>query len=375
MGALPKPELTPDEQFIADAVRDGRATRQEVSMKAIGTPDVALQARVMHLNKDHCHRLDKARQLTGSLSPIVLFRQAGKGKLYLADGHHRHFVYQNAKLPAIPAWVIDSSNPELEALEFATMCNREMCLGRTTDDIKRAVKMLLENEIWWNRNDMWIAEHVGMSATAVKAIRQDFAREHNLSLPPCVSTRDGRSQAYRKSDGISNRTINVYEGKYGLAALVKGKTVRLGKNRDVADVRLSQIEEREQKKKISLSADNIWRKMIELGFCNVFDKRSFKKYPGVNAYHKNGIIVVSCDFASKAKLPMAVADATAAAEMLRQSIGSAIACEYAKELGARKIILCYPEDGPFYLMELYKAAGFEFVKPEDLKAALEQLRS
>ena len=209
MSALPKPELTPDEQFIMQAVQDGRAKRIDVSMKAIGTPDVKLQARVTHLDTNHCHRLDKARQLTGALAPIVLFRGGKPEKLYLGDGHHRHWVYRNANLPTIPAWVIDSSNPELEALEFATMCNREMCLGRTEDDVRRAVIMLLENPIWWLRSNTWIGEHVGCSTTMVSRIRIWFCGEFGKELPDKIQGRNGIEFAYTRQSSIFDISSEV----------------------------------------------------------------------------------------------------------------------------------------------------------------------
>lgn len=133
-------ELTPDEVFLEEALRSGKAIKTEISMKALGKPDVQFQARVIHLDMTHVHRLSMNLENQGFLAHVVVFRDT-KGKLCLADGFHRHECYRKAGKAAIPAYQVTGDRNE--AIEFAAMCNRQNCLGRTKDDERKAIKMLL----------------------------------------------------------------------------------------------------------------------------------------------------------------------------------------------------------------------------------------
>lgn len=184
-------ELDPTGPYLEQAEREGRLTKQTLSLKAV-KPDTKYQARVLHLNMDHVKVLGDTLNINGQLHPVVVFEVAeGKGVRYiLADGFHRHEAYRRAGKAAIPAFVIKGT--ERDAFEYATMCNRVMCLKRSKEDVKKAIYMLLEDSEWFGRNDRWIGEHVGASQSVVASTRKLFCAERKQLIPERLMRRDGR---------------------------------------------------------------------------------------------------------------------------------------------------------------------------------------
>ena len=195
MGAAKKLEMFPDEKYLADAIKDGRATRQLVSMKALGKPDTRLQAREQHLDMDHVRMLAEILERDGQLSPAVVFRDKA-GKLWLADGFHRHEVYRRAGKAGFPAWQIDGEFRD--AIEYATMCNRRLCLARKPGDIRKAIEILLADDSWFERADAWIGDHVGCCGSTVGRVRELFCKARGIEVPRSVKTR-GEMNASRKN--------------------------------------------------------------------------------------------------------------------------------------------------------------------------------
>lgn len=181
-----KPERFPDEIYLQDALKSGKATIQDVSMKAIGTPDTRLQARIEHLDKEHVRKLHEIKIREGKLSPVAIFRTSAE-KLLLADGFHRHEVYRNEKAESIPAYVIEGE--WIDAVEFATMCNRQLCKPRAREDIKKAAFMILDTPEWFGRGDAWIAKHIGTSPVTITRYRVEFCEATNRKLPERVKVR------------------------------------------------------------------------------------------------------------------------------------------------------------------------------------------
>jgi len=133
------------EKLLERAIKDGRATRQEIGVSLLGGshPDETLQTRI-ELDVDH------ARSLAGllvdgiKLNPIVLFRCLDRdpGKLLIANGFHRLRAHYNLQIENIDAWVIEGSMQE--AMEFAANCNIEFSKPLSMEDKKKALRKLLE---------------------------------------------------------------------------------------------------------------------------------------------------------------------------------------------------------------------------------------
>jgi hypothetical protein len=182
--------MTVDEQYLADALRDGIAVKRELSMDALGVPDVSLQARVVHLDEAHVERLRESLREMGALRPVVVFRCEGNGRLWVADGFHRHEAYRREKLTAIPAYLVEGGHRE--ALKFSTMCNRTCCLARSMDDMRKAAEMLFADEEWSRKSDSLIGEHIGISHTSINRWRSDFYLKTGRKPPEAMVTKQGR---------------------------------------------------------------------------------------------------------------------------------------------------------------------------------------
>ncbi len=357
MSAQRKPEMTPDEAFLQQAFKDGRATKQDASMKAIGTPDVSLQARVQHLDMDHCRRLERAKEATGSLSPIVLFRSSQKGSnLYLADGHHRHFVYKNLKCDAIPAYVIDSDAAELEALEFATMCNREMCLGRKPEDIKKAIRMLLGNEKWRTQTDRAISEHVGCCTVTACSERAKYCEENGIALPEFVERRDGQLIHYKFARSRENPVIRhrSQQGRTVYRATVNGNEIHLGSDLDKAKSKLKVSLRSQIDKRRVMARSSVQPILLKRGFTSIYRSGTANSFPGLWGWTLRDIVCVDCQSAE------GMIDAVGAVLLDKQYVAGS----------KRAIIICYKEEFHQNVVAIAEKTGIEFMTPDELIASL-----
>jgi hypothetical protein len=131
------------------------------------------------------------------------------------------------KRVTIPAYVIDSDAAHQEALEYATMCNREMCLGRRKEDIRKAVRMLVASEKWASASYYKIAEHVGTSPASAKKYMVEFFTE-----------RGERPQSSYGPKPTANGS--------GFVGSVGGKTKWLGSDPDKAAEKLKAFREESQ---------------------------------------------------------------------------------------------------------------------------------
>lgn len=234
--AKKKLDRYPEETFIDEALKSGRATKQRVGLKNIGKPDFGLQARVEHIDKTHSARLSAALLDLGDdgdLAPVVVFRDPKTEKLMLADGFHRRDVYANLKRDDIPAVVVDGTWED--AVEYAVMCNRIVSLARNKADIRKAMEMLFGIDAWWHRSDHAIAEHIGTSQPTVSRYRKEFCRSNNVPVPEFIADRGG-SQRSRATiaDAIKDRLgpkIQAYklgDGGTAYRSKVDGQIIELG---------------------------------------------------------------------------------------------------------------------------------------------------
>jgi hypothetical protein len=135
-----------------------------------------------------------------------------------------------------------------------------------------------------------------------------------------------------------------------------------------------------RRKFVSLDVGHVFKNLRKFGFKALLENANKKKYPDVKACYRAGrpsIVLVICDFKSAVSLPKVVGQLDTAvdilnAEKLCEARGQLIAAQgIAHDQSCRKIILCYKEDGPFWLIDLYRQAGFEFMTPDELIAMIE----
>lgn len=211
--AAKKAERFPDEVFLDNALRSGRAVEKQVGLRGLVADFNRFQARVLHLDMDHVRYLQAALKQSGRLTPVVVFYNPSTKQHVLADGFHRHDAYKREGIANIHAYVIEGTDDDV--LHYATMCNRRRGLGRTKEDIKKAVEMLLSNKNWFNRADNWISSHVGIPSPTVSRYRNTFCVQNGVPRPQKVEWIDGRVGPYdsRRKPGEKPK-VNEHDGRF-----------------------------------------------------------------------------------------------------------------------------------------------------------------
>jgi hypothetical protein len=351
MSTAKKFELAPDEVYIQEALKDGRATVMEVSMKALGTPDVAFQARVKHLDMEHVMRLDLIYKQEERLAPAVVFRpdDPADPRMILADGFHRHEVYRKAGASAIRAYLITvpADRLEHEARMFAAMCNQQLSLGRTPQDIQKAIEILLANPECREWADARIGKHCGVSAQMVSNCRTRFNVANNIKEPEFIVDSAGRRTPYRKPHSKCSPRIRVGSVSYTL----KGKWVG---TEDKAKVAVSELESNRSRLRSSLSD---FFSVRGFHFVSVMYSIATSKLPGLRGYHGHGVIYTYARFDES--------DTAAWAYGCLHGLR-----KLADQPNARLVCLCVPEDAPATVLDLYRKLGIEFLTPDELVESL-----
>jgi hypothetical protein len=369
MSTAKKFELASDEVYLQEALKDGRATIMEVSMKALGTPDVAFQARVKHLDMDHVHRLSLIHDAEGRLSPVVIFRATAgrKQRMILADGFHRHEVYLKKKLPAIRAYVVDVAmdRVEHEARLFSAMCNQNLSLGRTKEDIRKAVELLFVDRDCWQWTDTRIAKHCGSNRGSVTNWRLAYKERTGTELPETVMNASGdqcryTSEARSSGSGRIPQLVVTEEISGGggsrrkrYRTCVNNKVINLGYDEEKAKERLKTIKDEVANRSVDIHTVYSLFLSNRLNFVRI-NKLGIKF---VRGFIGHGIAVTPCGFTAEESVPWAVG----CLMMLREMADVPV---------ARLVVLCYQENGPQASIDVARKLGIEFLTPDELIESL-----
>jgi hypothetical protein len=348
-------ERYPDEDFLADAFKAGKASRQEVSMKAIGTPDARLQARINHLDMNHVHMLSGILESEGRLGPVVIFEDEETGAIHLADGFHRHEVYRKAKKTSIPAVVVKIPGAWEEAVSFAAMCNRRLCLSRTKEDIRKAVRMLLETPTWFDRSDKWIAAHCGSSSSTVQSERHSYCEEKGTPLPGKVLSRQDRAVAYQRRPPLSRTEsdLSINSNGHGfLGTTILGKTIYRRGEKELRDAATSVISD---------------LKRYEYGLVQT---RLLRKYPHRTAGKGHGRLPAFCCRG----IVFVVASGSESDPFGFSAIGKAVLARIAFPGQERTVVVRHPSSIHPRSEEMASEAGIEFMTIEGLFADLDSAK-
>lgn len=100
--------------------------------------------------------------------PLDVFREKGAERYIVADGENRLLALRRAKIKQIECRVYEGD--EIDALDFATSCNKAHGLRRTKADIVHALTRILETPRLRSkyRTDTNLSEHLGISVASVK---------------------------------------------------------------------------------------------------------------------------------------------------------------------------------------------------------------
>jgi transposase-like protein len=365
MSTAKKFELAPDEVYIQQALKDGRARLvNDLSMKALGKPDVAFQARDIDtpngLNMDHVHRLSLIHDVEGRLSPVVVFRatEGKKQRLILVDGFHRHEVYLRKKIPAIRAYVIDVPIDQIEheARLFASMCNQITLLSRTDADKRKSVEMLLANPECLQWSPPRIANHCGVSPNSVQNWRNEYLARNQIPAPSHVITASGQKKPAKNSKSTGMPSISKRCNRPGFKTEIRGQYIYGRTEAEVTakvdTIKVDAITKRSLLKS-SLLRDYLNRHELFAECCHLH----FRDGGSFSGVKTTGTIIVGV--------------AETEADAIFKAIGILrLLPHHTGQVDPRRIVACYTEDYPAALLDLARKDGIEFLTPEELVASL-----
>jgi hypothetical protein len=360
MSTAKKFELAPDEVYIQEALKDGRAIIMEASMKALGTPDVTFQARVKHLDMDHVYRLRMIFDQEGRLVPVVIFRTDDPAdlRMILADGFHRHEVYRREGLTSIRAYIITvpADHLEREARLFAAMSNQITLLSRTKQDERKATEILFADPECLQWTARRIGDHCGVSADSAQRWRDEYLARNQISIPSHVITSDGRKTPTQTSRTTGIPAISKRNDRPGFKATVCGKSI-WGKTEaevtaKIETIKASTIAKRSLLKSSSIS-DYLNRRKLFAECCSLRCTVG-GSLSGVKT--TDAVIVGAPETGADAILK-----AIAILRLLPHHTG---------QVDPRRIVACYTEDHPAVLLDLARKDGIEFLTPEELVESL-----
>jgi hypothetical protein len=186
--------MTPEEKAIKDYFdRDLCRLQPEFSMKAIGDPNRAYQARYDELDRAHSARFAAMLEQGQELFPVVIFQTSigDRYRVILADGFHRHHAHWCLKRESIPAYVITLPEEDIEraARLYAAMCNQILSKPRSDKDKEKAIQIVCavpECQTW---TDKAIADHCGVDPRMVARVRKEYRIRKRKDIPPARARR------------------------------------------------------------------------------------------------------------------------------------------------------------------------------------------
>lgn len=105
------------------------------------------------------------RKRNGGLPPVQAIRD-GDGRIYVWDGNHTIEAARREKRTSVKAEIRVGTRDD--AVVLAAGANQEHGLRRTHDDLRNALRVLLEYDTWAKRSVRWLATTIGRSAFADK---------------------------------------------------------------------------------------------------------------------------------------------------------------------------------------------------------------
>lgn len=330
-------------------------------MKAI-IADTKFQGRVQSIDINHVRKLAMMRDQTGELAPIVTFLDGKSGQYFIGDGFHRWKESLIRKSPSIRSYVVDAEEWEKECRMFAAMCNRELCLPRTQNDIRKAVEMLFGEPEFWMWSNKRIADHSGSTSGTVANYRCDYSLAHNLPLPDHVESESGKWHSYRgmtKRPALEARTDG--DGRVRLR-IVKGKDViDLGVKGSGAIKKLEEFKAKAadgSERKHNPRRDQLWHLFHALGFVfewDRIDRSRIKTELGCLVGHNT--LVVWANLGDELRLARAVGEI----KLIEAALG----------MSGHRLVVCHTSEIDFPILKACtNRLGIEFLSPQELARSL-----
>jgi hypothetical protein len=256
---------------------------------------------------------------------------------------------------------------EYEARLFSAMCNQNLSLGRTKEDVRKAVELLFADPDCWQWSDMRIAKHCGSNRGSVTNWRIVYKEQTGTELPETVMNASGDHCRYTSEARSSVRgripQLLVTEENSGSGrsrrkryrTCVQNKVINLGYDEDKAKEILKTIKDDMESRSVDIHTIYSLFVSNRLNFARI-NKLGIKF---VRGFVGHGVAVTSCGFTAEESVPWAVG----CLMMLREMADVPV---------ARLIVVCYPEDvtGMKSSIEVASKLGVEFLTPDELIASL-----
>lgn len=244
MGAK-KLERSAAEVFLEQALREGRATKQELNIARI-TADPKLQSRV-EMDMNHVKHLSGLMDIGVDLRPIVVFLE---GTIYwLADGFHRLRAHKN-KLGVDSIWAYVIQGTKRDAILYSASANLENSKPTSKEDRRKAAMMVLADPECFSWSDSEIGRRCGLAPSSIARVRLDYCKETGIDLPEqVVNFRRGvnvltpykrRARKPINREPLKMRSVN-HRGKKTYRVSVNGKYINLGSDEETAARKLLAI--------------------------------------------------------------------------------------------------------------------------------------
>jgi hypothetical protein len=198
--ATTKLEQSAAEASLEAALKDGRATRQELAIRSI-TVDPALQSRVA-TDPKHVEHLASLEAMGEELRPVVAFldRKARRSALrrpLLADGFHRVEVRRRRGKRTIWAYVVEGTRAD--AVRYSAGANLANSKPTSREDRLKALEMLLSEPENVALSSNQLAKLCGLNDGAVAQHREAIGRRKGVEPPAMVvvtRVRNGKATTY-----------------------------------------------------------------------------------------------------------------------------------------------------------------------------------
>lgn len=309
--------------------------------------DPEIQSRI-ETDMEHCRFLANELEISGELKPILVFFDGNK--YWLANGFHRHYVYTKAGRDQIRAIVVPGTRDN--AVVESARKNDDASKGKTLEDKKKSVMMLLRFEEWRKKSATVIGNHCGLNPGTVVKCLAEYELTTNEKLPDVVETSAGKMRPRQHFSTTYNSRSISHTRRSGFRARLNGKTLYLGHD--------------ESKAKEILAA--------KIEFENT-------KVPSIGnllgTLARRGIHFVSSGFNSNCRLTgllgdglvATIADLRIDGESIA-SIGRALLLREHHCPTGRAVVVCCPDDGYQDVLDLGRRLGVEFLTPDEFIASV-----
>lgn len=284
--------------------------------------------------------------------PPAKIVQFSDGRLIATEAHHRRYALLSLGRSQMLCEVVNGTMED--AIVLAAGSNKNNGVKPMGDkEITKAVEMLFLVDEWWEKSDTLVGEYVGCATSKVGRIRKIVIQSGKRKAPTYVNGL-GKKIPYNRGHGKNPRRISeTRKGNY--QATFEGKRLN-GSTAEAVAAKLQDAEESLKHKRNSLSYVATKTNLYKHGFSGAIPFGA--AYHGLRGIYGFGLVCMPCDFSEPESLPLVV--------------GQLIASKQIVDHSGRMVVICYPEDGPSAVIDLYRAAGFEFMTPDEL---IESLKS